>query len=379
MSMEWEASAARLADAVVTRPGSRWHEPVATTLRHGFVPRWFEMNDGAWRLCDGPADKQRWLNAAYHPGRSLVTRVGALHADHATDSPVSGRSTSSATLPELVVMMLQCACIQDDSEVLEIGTGSGYSTALLARRLGDAQVTSIDLDPYLIEAAGERLDAVGLHPRLIAADATDTLAVDRYDRLVAMTSVWRIPTSWLEALKTNGRLVTTISDTGLLITADKTPDGGANGQVEWMAAGFMPVRSASDYPPRLHHDHAPSDGGVVSEGRYPIVDLSQAWDLRTMLVLAAPGLEHEHRRSATGQQTTSLTHPDGSWAIATASGLEPPIVSQGGSQRLWDMLDEIRDRWLALGCGFPIHGAKVRIEPDGSCKLTRGNWTATIA
>lgn len=377
--MEWEEPAARLA-GIVARPGSRWREPVAAVPRHVLIPRWFDATAGTWELRDGPGDGQSWLEAAYSPTRSLVTRVGPVHADHAVaGQPVSGRPTSSATLPLLVVMMLQYACIQDGSEIVEIGTGSGYGTALLARRLGDAQVTSIDLDAYLTEAAGERLGAMGLHPRLVTADATGTLDAGAYDRLVATTSVWPVPVSWLRALRTGGRLVTTISGTGMIITADKTPDGGAAGQVEWMSAGFMPARSDSDYPPALHRDDEHQPGEETSRGRYPLPNLPATRDLRTMLQLAAPGIEHHYGRTADGLRIASMLHSDGSWATATAEGLEAPLVRQGGPRRLWDMLDEIRSQWLAEGCEFPIHGATARIRPDGTCQLTRGTWSATIA
>jgi len=377
--MEWQERAARLAETV-TRPGSRWHKPVAAVPRHLLIPRWFEANAGTWELRDGPGDERAWLEAAYSPARSLVTRVGPVHADHAAGGePVRGRPTSSATLPLLVVMMLQYACIQDDSEVLEIGTGSGYSTALLARRLGDSQVTSVEVDAYLTQAARERLGAMGLHPGLITADATGALGAGRYDRLVATTSVWRIPVSWLQALRAGGWLVTTISGTGMIITAGKTPDGGAAGQVEWMSAGFMPARSDSDYPPALQRHDRPLPEAESSRGRYPLPNLPATRNLRTMLQLAAPGIEHDYRRTADGLRTASMLHPDGSWAVATAEGLEPPLVRQGGPRRLWDMLDEIRSRWLAEGCEFPFHGATATIRPDGTCELTRGSWSATIA
>jgi protein-L-isoaspartate O-methyltransferase len=376
--MEWQERAAWLGEAV-TRPGSRWRRPVAAVPRHLLIPRWFEANAGTWEVRDGHADEQAWLEAAYSPVRSLVTRVGPVHADLAAGELVRGRPTSSATLPLLVVMMLQYACIQDDSEIVEIGTGSGYGTALLARRLGDSQVTSVELDDYLTQAARERLGAMGLRPRLVTADATGALGAGAYDRLVATTSVWRIPVSWLEALRPGGRLVTTISDTGMIITAGKTPDGGAAGQVEWMSAGFMPVRSDSDYPPALQRDDQPLPEGERSRGNYPLANLPATRNLRTMLQLAAPGIEHDYRRTADGLRTGSMLHPDGSWAVATAEGLEAPLVRQGGPRRLWDMLDEIRSRWLAEGCEFPFHGATATIRPDGTCELTKGNWSATIA
>ena len=218
-----------------------------------------------------------------------------------------------------------------------------------------------------------------LRPRLVTADATGALDTGTFDRLVATTSVWRIPVSWLQALRPGGRLVTTISGTGMIITAGKTPDGGATGQVEWMSAGFMPVRSDSDYPPALQRDDQPLPEGESSRGSYPLPNLPATRNLRTMLQLAAPGIEHDYRRTADGLRTASMLHPDGSWAVATAEGLEAPLVRQGGPRRLWDMLDEIRSQWLAAGCEFPFHGATARIRPDGTCELTRGSWSATIA
>src|SRR5215472_18830807 len=182
------------------------------------------------------------MRAAYSD-RTLITQLGTLHADHARpgDRP-DGRPTSSATQPGLVVAMCRHAGISDGSRVLDVGTGSGYGTALLARRLGDQLVTSIDVDDYLVKAATSRLDAAGLRPELVTGDATGPLP-GSYDRIVSMMSVAPVPASWLEALRPGGRLVTTIAGTGLLVTADKTPDGGAAGGTEWYRAGFMAARS----------------------------------------------------------------------------------------------------------------------------------------
>ncbi len=53
----------------------------------------------------------------------------------------------------------------DGADVLDVGTGSGYGTALLARRLGAQHVTSIDVDDYLTSAATCRLAEAGLDPK----------------------------------------------------------------------------------------------------------------------------------------------------------------------------------------------------------------------
>src|SRR5690606_40971428 len=134
----------------------------------------------------------------------------------------------SSTLPSLLLRMFGHAEIHDGVEVLDVGTGCGYGAALLARRLGDDRVTSVDVDPYLTKAAAERLDLIGLHPRIVTADATGPLTGE-YDRIVATVSVRPIPPSWLQVLRPGGRLVTTIADTTIIVVADKTPDGGAAG------------------------------------------------------------------------------------------------------------------------------------------------------
>src|SRR5882757_7194680 len=148
--MDWEPRALALA-ADVTHPSSRWYRPIAEAPRHLLVPRWWRYleEEGGWTLRAGAADPERWMNAAYSD-RTLVTRVGGLHADHAgEDDHPTGLPTSSSTLPTLTVTMLRHARIGDDSDVLCV-TGSGYGTALLIKRVGDRRVTSIDIDPYLV-------------------------------------------------------------------------------------------------------------------------------------------------------------------------------------------------------------------------------------
>ena len=96
--MNWEAHAGRLAGEVAHR-ASRWHGPVAMTPRHLFVPNWWERR----RVRRGVADSEAWVAAAYSD-RTLVTRIGVSHADHAMpDDRPQGWPTSSATLPSLVL------------------------------------------------------------------------------------------------------------------------------------------------------------------------------------------------------------------------------------------------------------------------------------
>ncbi|WP_203886621.1 methyltransferase domain-containing protein [Planotetraspora kaengkrachanensis] len=337
--MSWKTHAARLADRV-THQGSRWCAAIADTPRH-FVPSWWTWSDDRWELSNRPGD-ERWLETIYQD-RTLVTRVGALHADQAApgDHP-EGWPTSSSTLPGLLLQMYRHARIGDGHTILDVGTGSGYGTALLCNRVGDDRVTSVDVDPYLTAAAGDRLAKTGLKPRLATVDATGPLP-DGFDRIVATVSVRPIPASWLEALRVGGRFATTIIDTSLILTGRKTQEGGAVGQIERDWAMFMRTRDGEDYPPGLAdlmETARTADGDTVDRARFPILDLLQTWDVRSMLEITVPGIEH-HYSEEPGSRTALMVHEDGSWARAVSTH-GPPMVHQGGPRRLWDLLDEVR-------------------------------------
>lgn len=382
--MDWVPHAERLASEV-THSVSRWRPAIAAIPRHLFVPRWWRWSaagsggsDG-WELCDGPAEEDHWARATYR-NQSLVTRVGPLHADHAGpgDRPV-GLPTSSATLPGLIVQMLRHTHIDAGLDVLDVGTGSGYGCAVLAHRLGDQHVTSIDVDAYLSAVAAERLAGIGLCPQVMTCDATGPLP-GSYDRIVSTVAVRPIPVSWLAALRPGGRLVTTLADTALILTADKTSDGGATGRIEWDRAGFMPTRTDADYPPGLSTTFAAvreAEGDQISVGRYPVVNIEQAWEIWSMLGIIAPGIEHHYHQDDDGQRTAWMLHPDGSWARATGMDGDAPTVHHSGPRRLWDIVDDIRSRWLRDG-SLPVYGATVTLAPDGTCHLTRGRWRAVI-
>ncbi|MDO0912110.1 methyltransferase type 11 [Streptomyces sp. DT2A-34] len=378
--MEWNQQAERLAHRV-TDPDSRWLAPVARVPRHELVPRWWEVDDsGGWVLRDGPSDTHAWTEAAY-ADRSLITRVGTLHADLAKpgDQP-SGMPTSSATLPSLVVRMLRHVRLWDGLPLLDLGTGAGGLTAYASHRIGDRCVTSLDVDSYLTSAAGERLASMGYHPKFVTADATEHVP-GTYERIVCTVALPPGPglRAVLAALVPGGRIATTLARTSLIVTGWKHANGDVIGQVERDMAGFMLTRSGDDYPPALAQLFSlarEAEGEQRSTGRYPVVDVANAWELRSMLEVTTPGVELGYE--TTGRTRTAyLVHPDGSWARASAEWTDPPEVHQGGPQRLWEALERIRNRLNAEGA-LPLLGSQVRITPDGVCHLSRGRWQASM-
>ncbi|MGW1290530.1 protein-L-isoaspartate(D-aspartate) O-methyltransferase [Streptomyces sp. NPDC002586] len=379
--MNWETHARRLADRHL-RPESPWWDAIASTPRHTFVPNWWERSTDGRVARSGPEDPDAWLETAYR-NQTLVTRIGTAHADHVepgTVVPYGRWPTSSSTLPSLIATMYRHAMFGDGSRTL-VTTGSGYGTALACRRLGDKLVTSVDIDPYLVEAAADRLASVGLRPCTAVCDITKALPED-VDRIVSTVSVRPVPSSWLEALRPGGRLVTTVTSTSLILVADKTADGGASGFVASDRATFMGTRHGDDYdatsPAAEVWLAADGDGETVSTGRYPLTYVPDSWAVHATLELETPAIEHRTERNEVGERTVWMAHPDGSWARASAESPRVlPTVHQGGPRRLWDLLEDVLDR-LITGGELPVYGARVTITPDGETTLWRGRWSAAL-
>ncbi len=112
--------------------------------------------------------------------------------------------------PLMEARLLQALDVQPDDKVLEIGTGSGYFTALLAR-LGQS-VDSVEIDPALLHQARTHLDAQGIgNARLIEGDGANGWDDGGdYDVIAITGSLPVLPESLKQKLRINGRLIAII-------------------------------------------------------------------------------------------------------------------------------------------------------------------------
>ena len=148
--------------------------------------------------------------------------------------------------------------------MLEIGTGTGWNTALLAHRLGIGQVTSIEIDPALAEHARTTLSTFGLPVTVLTGDGEhppldpDHPAVDR---VLATASCHTLPQAWIQHCAPGGVIVTpwrthylTCALLQLTVAADHTASGRFTNR-----AAFMPLRAHRVGPWIPDPDHAPAD------------------------------------------------------------------------------------------------------------------------
>ncbi|WP_331767875.1 methyltransferase domain-containing protein [Embleya sp. NBC_00896] len=218
------ALAAELAAAGWLAPD--WVDAWDRVDRAAFVPDrvWVPAPDGYHRL-DRADDPARW-HALAHTDTALITQV-----DDGTGAPeFSLRPTSSASMPRMVASMLDHLHVREGHRVLEIGTGVGITAALLAGRLGDDAVTSIELDPTVAADARTALHRAGHHPHLLIGDGTRGCAEHApYDRVLSTFSVHTIPPAWVAQSRSGGRIVTPWGSAlynGVLLALDVDTDAG---------------------------------------------------------------------------------------------------------------------------------------------------------
>jgi len=129
-------------------------------------------------------------------------------ADHAYDDralPISCGQTISA--PSVVALMTAQLDVRDRHKVLEIGTGSGYQTAILAKLA--RRVTTIDRYHSLVREAEARWQALGL--RNISAMTGDGMAgwsrQAPFDRILVTAAAEKAPSNLVAQLVDGGILI----------------------------------------------------------------------------------------------------------------------------------------------------------------------------
>jgi protein-L-isoaspartate(D-aspartate) O-methyltransferase len=130
--------------------------------------------------------------------------------------------------PKVQARLLQDAGVQTGEKVLEIGTGSGYMTAILASLA--QRVLSLELVGELVEMARDNLQkACVYNAEVRQADGAQGAPADGpFDVILLGGSVSEVPANLLAQLKLGGRLVAIVGDEPSMHTLRITRTGDAN-------------------------------------------------------------------------------------------------------------------------------------------------------
>jgi protein-L-isoaspartate(D-aspartate) O-methyltransferase len=131
----------------------------------------------------------------------------ALKAQAYKDNALPIASGQTISQPFIVARMTELLELTPHSRVLEVGTGSGYQTAILASLAG--KVFAIERIPALAAKAQERLQKLGFHNvTLRCGDGTNGWEVYApYDAILVAAGSPHLPEPLLNQLKIGGRLV----------------------------------------------------------------------------------------------------------------------------------------------------------------------------
>jgi protein-L-isoaspartate(D-aspartate) O-methyltransferase len=163
---------------------------------------------------------------------------GRAYGDHAL--PISGSQTISQ--PYIVARMTELLEINGDSRVLEIGAGSGYQTAVLAKVAG--QVYSIERIANLAREAQRRIRELNIYNATVKCfDGTLGWAANApYDAILVAAGGPTVPQPLVAQLKIGGRLVLPVGETResqRLVRVIKAE--GNNKQEDHGACAFVPL------------------------------------------------------------------------------------------------------------------------------------------
>ena len=137
--------------------------------------------------------------------------------------------------------MLEWLDVQPGNNILDVGSGSGWTTALLAYLTGPAgKVIAVEKVPELVEFGSSNCHKLGIK-NVEFHQAGNKFGYEQkapYDRILASASASKMPQELITQLKPGGRLVVPVKYSVFVVTKDKN---GKVGQTEYPGFAFVPL------------------------------------------------------------------------------------------------------------------------------------------
>ena len=162
--------------------------------------------EGLARLVEREGVSKRVVEAFRSVDRADFVPRGATKEAYA-DRPIAIPERQTTSQPSLIARMIDVAEVTDDDKVLEVGTGLGFQTALLAK-LG-REVVTMDRFSSLTEAAGANLERAGIR-NVIAITGDGWQGAPEhgpFDVILVSAAASEVPSALEEQLAEGGRMV----------------------------------------------------------------------------------------------------------------------------------------------------------------------------
>ncbi|WP_245679470.1 methyltransferase domain-containing protein [Actinomadura hibisca] len=329
-----------------------WRAALHAVPRHRFVPpvAWANPYNAPGFRIDGGQRPHEWLSAAY-ADQPIITQLD----DGATEIGGEGDYTSSLSAPGVVLEFLELLDPYEGDRVLEIGTGSGWTAALLAYRVGDENVTSVEIDPDLLARAAANLEGAGYSPRLVLGDGAEGWQEGApYDRVHVTAGVSQVPYSWIEQTRPGGVIVFPWMPefepghkVRLIVGDDGTATGRFVGGTRYMMLRNQRTPTAPTHEGPYRERSSVLDPRRILRSGYG-ADVAIAGCLPHVSMVFEPGPPFEGWL----------------WTGDSGAHVVGPDVRQFGERDLWDELEAAFFRWVKWG--QPERGRfGMTVTPDG--------------
>ena len=144
------------------------------------------------------------------------------------NEPLSIKKNQTISQPAVVSRMTEWLDVREGQKILEIGTGSGWQTAILSYLVGSGIIYSIEIRPELVKFARENLEKFGIdNVNVILNDGSIGYPeASLYDRIMITAACSEIPLPLLDQLVDGGLLIAPIGDSSQsLVLLQKTKKG----------------------------------------------------------------------------------------------------------------------------------------------------------
>lgn len=144
------------------------------------------------------------------------------------NTPIPIMENQTISQPAVVARMTEWLDIKEDHKVLEIGSGSGWQSAIISSLVPKGRVFSIERHKNLVDFAKKNLEKIGIkNVTIIHGDGNLGIPQEApFDRIMITAACRAIPQALLGQLKLDGLLIAPVGETTQsLILVKKTSDG----------------------------------------------------------------------------------------------------------------------------------------------------------
>ncbi len=142
--------------------------------------------------------------------------------------PISLMKNQTISQPSVVSRMTELLNVMEGQKILEIGSGSGWQSAILSFLVAHGKVFSIDRHPKLVKFAKENLNKLGIqNVDVILGDGSLGLSQESpFDRIIITAACKKVPPPLFEQLSLDGLLIAPVGEyPQSLILYKKTSQG----------------------------------------------------------------------------------------------------------------------------------------------------------